>query len=214
MPRGARPDNGRNTVADGRDAGSAEKSAAEHREFVDLIEALRAAQDTITGASPPEDVARKAREGLEEVTRLLAPFTVSESEQLAGYLLTEPGHAQALAPALHVDESSTEHVRGRLVLGRYYLGGNGAAHGGSIPLFFDDVLGRLANAGGRGTSRTAYLHVNYRKITPIGPELLVEAHVDRVEGRKRFVVGTIRDPEGDLTVDAEGLFIALRPGQP
>lgn len=201
-------------MADGRDFGSAERLAEEHLEFVGLIEALRAAQDTITGAHPPEEVARKAREALEEATRLLAPFTVGESEQLAGYLTSVPGHTQALAPVIHVDDSSTDHVRGRVTFGRYYLGGNSAAHGGSIPLFFDDVLGRLANLGGRGTSRTAYLHVNYRKITPVGPELHVEAHVDRVEGRKRFVVGTIRDPEGDLTVDAEGLFVALRPGQP
>ncbi|WP_256789184.1 PaaI family thioesterase [Frankia sp. AvcI1] len=187
---------------------------AEHPEFVGLIEALRAAQETITGARPPEDVARKARENLEEITRLLSPFTVGESEQLTGQMRGLPGRAQALAPAFHVDVEGNDRVSGRVVFGRFYLGGNGAAHGGSLPLLFDEVLGRLANTGGRSPSRTAYLHVNYRKITPVGPELRVEAHFDREEGRKRYLVGTIRDPEGDVTADAEGLFVALRPGQP
>jgi len=78
---------------------------------------------------------------------------------------------------------------------------------------FDDLLGRLANAGGRRTSRTAYLTVNYRSITPIGRELRLEGRVDRQEGRKRFLTGRLFD--GDtLCADAEGLFIELRPGQP
>jgi len=88
----------------------------------------------------------------------------------------------------------------------------GAAHGGVLALIFDEILGRLANPG-RTRSRTAYLHVNYRNITPIGPELRVEAHVDRVAGRKRYLTGAIyRD--GTLTAAAEGLFVELKPGQP
>ena len=81
-----------------------------------------------------------------------------------------------------------------------------------LSLIFDEMLGRLANTG-RTRSRTAYLHVNYRNITPIGPELRVEAPVDRVEGRKRFLTGAIYH-DGTLTAAAEGLFVELRPGQP
>jgi predicted thioesterase len=54
---------------------------------------------------------------------------------------------------------------------------------------------------------------DYRNITPIGPELRVEAHVDRVEGRKRFLTGTTYH-DGTLTAAAEGLFVELRPGRP
>ncbi|MHB1711905.1 MAG: PaaI family thioesterase [Acidimicrobiales bacterium] len=80
-------------------------------------------------------------------------------------------------------------------------------------MLFDDVLGRLANSVGGGIGRTAYLKVNYRKITPIGVELQVEGSVDQVEGRKRWVSARLLD--GDtLIADAEGLFVELLPGQP
>jgi acyl-CoA thioesterase FadM len=61
--------------------------------------------------------------------------------------------------------------------------------------------------------RTAYLHVNYRQIVPINQELEVDARVDRVEGRKIFVSGRLRDGDTVLT-DAEALFVLLKPGQP
>jgi hypothetical protein len=55
--------------------------------------------------------------------------------------------------------------------------------------------------------------VNYRNITPIETKLAIEARFDSEEGRKRVLTGTIRN--GDtLCADAEGLFVALRPGQP
>ena len=55
------------------------------------------------------------------------------------------------------------------------------------------VLGRLAGAGGRPRSRTAYLHVNYRSVTPLDRELQVQAAVDRVEGRKIWITAALRD---------------------
>ena len=99
-----------------------------------------------------------------------------------------------------------------VTLGRFYLGSGGAAHGGVLGLIFDEAMGRLANTG-RSRARTAYLRVNFQAITPIGPELRVTAQVDRVEGRKRFLSGAIYH-DGELTADAQGLFIELRPGQP
>ena len=74
-------------------------------------------------------------------------------------------------------------------------------------------MGRLTNVAGRPRARTAYLHVNYRIITPIGVELHLDATVDRQEGRKIFASGRLRHG-ADLLADAEGLFIVLRPGQP
>jgi predicted thioesterase len=62
-------------------------------------------------------------------------------------------------------------------------------------------------------ARTAYLKVNYRAITPIGRELLVDATVDRVEGRKRWASARLFDGETPIA-DAEGLFVELLPGQP
>jgi hypothetical protein len=71
----------------------------------------------------------------------------------------------------------------------------------------------LGNSGGRTRARTAYLHVNYRAITPVDHELVLRAAIGREEDRKRFVTGTLHDGER-LVADAEGLFVELRPGQP
>jgi hypothetical protein len=63
-------------------------------------------------------------------------------------------------------------------------------------------------------ARTAYLHVNYRRITPIGVELTFEATRDRVDGRKRWGSARIFDPAGALISDFDALFLELLPGQP
>jgi hypothetical protein len=77
----------------------------------------------------------------------------------------------------------------------------------------DEILGRLANSGGRTRSRTAYLHVDYRSVTPIGEELTFDGRFDRVEGRKRYLSGRMYRGEV-LVTEANGLFVELRPGQP
>lgn len=41
------------------------------------------------------------------------------------------------------------------------------APGGLIPLFFDWHFGMIISAADRPISRTAYLHVDYKKVTPI-----------------------------------------------
>jgi len=47
----------------------------------------------------------------------------------------------------------------------------------------------------------------------IDRELQLTARFDREEGRKRFLSGELRDGS-TLCADVEGLFVALRPGQP
>jgi acyl-coenzyme A thioesterase PaaI-like protein len=116
-----------------------------------------------------------------------------------------------MAPALHVEELDPDHVRGHVTFGRFFVGGNGAAHGGAIALIFDEMMGRLANTE-RRPSRTAYLHVNYRSVTPLDRVLRAEARLGRLDGRKRFLSASLRDGEL-ICADAEGLFVELRPGQ-
>lgn len=181
--------------------------------YLDMVEALRMLHDELTAAAPPAELVDELTRTFTSLSARLRPCAVGERRQIAGHLSDAPGRGQALVPALYIEHADDQHARGRVTFGRYYLGGNGAAHGGAIPLVFDELLGRLANTGGRPPSRTAYLNVNFRRITPIGAELRFEGHLVREEGRKRFLAGTIHD--GDtLCADAEGLFVALRPGQP
>ncbi|HEY1664607.1 MAG TPA: PaaI family thioesterase [Trebonia sp.] len=181
--------------------------------FPVMVDALRKLQDQLTGSNPPEQVANRIAESISALTRELARYAVDERHQVAGRLTGIPGRGQCMTPAVEITEYSGTHARGHVSFGRFYLGGNGAVHGGAIPLVFDELMGRLANTGGRPPSRTAYLHVNYRNITPIETSLAIEARFDSEQGRKRILSGTIRD--GDtICADAEGLFVALRPGQP
>jgi acyl-coenzyme A thioesterase PaaI-like protein len=181
--------------------------------FPAMVDALRKLQDQLTGSNPPGQVAGRIVDAIEALTRELAGYAVDERHQVAGRLVGIPGRGQCMIPPVEIAEYSDSHACGHVNFGRSYLGGNGAVHGGAIPLVFDELMGRLANTGGRTPSRTAYLHVNYRNITPIETRLAIEAHFDSEEGRKRLLSGTIRD--GDtLCADAEGLFVALRPGQP
>ena len=181
--------------------------------FPAMVDALRKLQDQLTGSNPPEPVAGMIADTISDLTRQLAEYAVDERHQVAGRLVGIPGRGQCMIPPVEITEYSDTHARGHVNFGRFYLGGNGAVHGGAIPLVFDELMGRLANTGGRTPSRTAYLHVNYRNITPIETKLVVEAHFDSEEGRKRVLSATIRD--GDMVcADAEGLFVALRPGQP
>ena len=80
---------------------------------------------------------------------------------------------------------------------------------------FDDVLGRLANLSSlsAGVSRTAYLHVNYRAVVPVGKALTWDGAIERTEGRKMFTTGRLLDGDKVLA-DADLLFVALKPGQP
>jgi acyl-coenzyme A thioesterase PaaI-like protein len=186
---------------------------APQAEFARLADAVRSLQDAFTAASPSPALAAWAAEDVERVVARLAEVAVGERDQVAGRRLDLPGRGQTLAPPFHVDTWDRESVSGRVTFTRFYLGGNGAVHGGVLPLFFDDVLGRLANVGGRGRARTAYLHVDYRSITPVDRELTIVARFEREEGRKRVLKGELRD--GDtVCAEAEGLFIELRPGQP
>lgn len=181
--------------------------------FPEMIGALRALQDDITAAAPPESLVAEVTRALTDLSARLRPHAVDERGQVTGHLQDLPGRGQAMTPPLHFVEHREDRARAQLTFGRFYLGGNGAVHGGAVPLVFDELLGRLANTGGRPPSRTAYLHVDFRSITPVDAELRIEGWFEREEGRKRFLRGTLHHG-GVLCAEAAGLFVALRPGQP
>jgi acyl-coenzyme A thioesterase PaaI-like protein len=117
-----------------------------------------------------------------------------------------------MLPPITIHAMDARTISGTVTFGRYFVG-KGAAHGGAIALVFDDVLGRLQNRSAGTLSRTAYLHTDYRSITPSDTPLDIRAEVTRHEGRKWFVNGGIW--HGDtLCAEAEGLFVELKPGQP
>jgi acyl-coenzyme A thioesterase PaaI-like protein len=181
--------------------------------YTGMIDELRELLDRVAAAAPTTELVSDATKVVADLNTRLAEYPVDESDQVAGKLVTVPGRGQLAVPAVHVEQLDDMRMTGRVRFGRHFLGSNGAVHGGAIPLLFDDLLGRLALTGGRSRSRTAFLHVDYRSITPIDTDLRVEAHFEREDGRKRYLRGRLHC--GDrLCAEASGLFVALRPGQP
>jgi acyl-coenzyme A thioesterase PaaI-like protein len=181
--------------------------------FVDLIARLRRLQDLAAGSRPTVAAAAEAARLTAAAADQLSAYQVDEHDQIAGKQPHLPGRAQSLIPPVHYEHAQADRVQAHVTFSRYYLGGGGAVHGGALPLVFDEVLGRLAGAGGRPRSRTAYLHVNYRSVAPLNRELQLQAAVDRIEGRKIWISAALRDGS-TLVSDAESLFVTLLPGQP
>lgn len=181
--------------------------------YPEMVDQLRLLLDRIAAAVPPPDLVRETTKLVTELNGRLQTHEVLEHDQVAGQLINLPGRAQLLTPAYTVVELDDVRATGRVRFGRHHLGSNGAVHGGAIPLLFDDLLGRMALTAGRPKSRTAYLHVEYRSITPIDADLWIEAWFEREEGRKRFLRGVLKHNER-VCAEANGLFVALRPGQP
>jgi acyl-coenzyme A thioesterase PaaI-like protein len=182
-------------------------------EYGDMIAALRHFLDDVAAAAPDTATTVALTRDLVNWADRLSEAAVPERKQIFARRLDLPGRGQTMSPNFIPTAGDDERVEGTVTFGRYFLGGGGAVHGGAIPLLFDEVLGRLASSGDRAPARTAYLHTDFRSITPVGEELAVRARFVSEQGRKRLLRAELS--HGDtLCAEAEGLFVVLRPDQP
>ncbi len=178
-----------------------------------FIEAVRTLQDHARAADAPDEVISRAAAMVEAVNELLQPYWADEWTSPSGRRLDLPNRGNVLSVPLDVRRSD-DRVVGTTRFRRFHLGRNGAAHGGAVSLLFDSLLGyTAATLTGNRYQRTAYLHVDYRKIAPIERPLQVSAQIDRIEGRKTFVTGRLLDG-ATVLADGEALCVRLKPGQP
>ncbi|MGV0037172.1 hotdog domain-containing protein [Mycobacterium paraffinicum] len=178
-----------------------------------MIAALRDFLDHVAAAAPDTSTIVALKEDLRGWADRLAQSAAPEQRQIFARRLDLPGRGQTMSPNFIPTAGDHEKVEGSVTFGRYFLGGGGAVHGGAIPLLFDEVLGRLASSGDRAPARTAYLHTDFRSITPVGEELAVRAWFVSEQGRKRVLRAQLTH-SNTLCAEAEGLFIELRPDQP
>ncbi|NMD61410.1 PaaI family thioesterase [Nocardia globerula] len=183
-----------------------------HARFLDAVEAFRGLQASLCVVAPPAAFSAELAEEFRQITAKLAKFQVPNDEQYVR-LSDLPGRNHPVVVPWSFQQLGERTMVASVEFTEAHLGGNGAVHGGVIPLLFDDLLGIFVSRKGQEGSRTAYLKTNYRKITPIGKVLRVEASIDSIEGRKTMVSGRLFDGE-HLLVDAEALFVRLLPGQP
>lgn len=117
-----------------------------------------------------------------------------------------------MVPALRIDHLDGTRIRGVVRFGPEHHGSRNAAHGGAIAAVLDEVLGLVSVQGEYERSRTAYLRVDYRSLTPLETELRFDGWLDAREGRKYFVGGELRDGQV-LLAQASALYVALHPWQ-
>lgn len=177
-----------------------------------LILALRRFLAAFAGAGIDGTLAADLTETLDRHTVRLCAAAVDERDQPYAQCPDFDGRGQVTAPAIRYEALGASDLTGTVTFDRYFLGSNGAAHGGAIAFMFDEAAGRLSHLGGRATARTAYLNTTFRSIAPIGIELVVSGHIVREEGRKRFLHLVLVN-DGTVCAEAEALMVELRPGQ-
>ncbi len=182
--------------------------------FARFLTAMRRLQDLAVSTDPAPDTWTEAADRVEELVSLLEPFSAAEGVGPAQRVPDLPGAGSLLMPPWFVDTFEAEGVALRVRFSRFHVGGNMAVHGGVLPLLFDSVFGMVIHAAGRPISRTGFLHVDYRRVTPIDVDLTARGWIREAEGRKAFVNAELRDPDGNLLAEANGLMIRLLPGQP
>ncbi len=181
--------------------------------FGRFLTAMRRAQDLAVSADPDPDTWERAADLAEQLAELLGPFDAAEGAGPANRVPTLPGSGSLLMPPYKVVRFEPDGVELEVTFSRFSVGGNYAVHGGVLPLLFDALFGMMIHAAGRPISRTAFLHVDYRNVTPIDTALTARGWVRETQGRKAFVNAELRDPEGKLLAEANGLMILLLPGQ-
>ena len=182
--------------------------------FARFVATMRRLQDLAVSADPADDVWDDAADRVAALVELLEPFQAAEGAAPAGRAPELPGMGSLLIPPWTLTRYAPDGVEMTGHFTRFHVGGNMAVHGGILPLLFDHTFGMIAHAAGRPISRTAFLHVDYRKITPIDVPLLVRGRVTSAEGRKAFVSAELVDADENLLAEANGLMLRLLPGQP
>ncbi|KAJ1921018.1 hypothetical protein H4219_000876 [Mycoemilia scoparia] len=117
-------------------------------------------------------------------------------------------HKLAVAPRVFIKKDRQKMVA-VFHLGRSLCGHKRVVHGGMIATMFDEMTARPALLNlPRYTGFTAYLNVNYRLPVLADQVLTIECGVDRIDGRKVFVKGVLKDHKGSVLSDCDALFVS------
>ncbi len=179
-----------------------------------FVAALRRLQDLTVSTNPESSRWTTAAQHVENACALLHGHQVPEGIAPAGRVIELPGLGHPLLPPWNVTQSGPDGVTMRGQFTRSHVGGNNAVHGGMIPLFYDWLFGMVVSTSGIPPTRTGYLHVDYRNITPIDEPLTAHGSITDIEGRKVFITATMTAADGTLLTEASGLMVRLLSHQP
>jgi acyl-coenzyme A thioesterase PaaI-like protein len=92
------------------------------------------------------------------------------------------------------------------------MGPPGHVHGGAMAATLDEAMGAAAWMNNHHCV-AATITISFLAMLPIGTETIVEARIDRVEGRKIHLSSTLADPSGRIVAQGTSLFIVLKDEQ-
>jgi acyl-coenzyme A thioesterase PaaI-like protein len=179
-----------------------------------FVAALHRLQDLTVSTRPDSAVWAAAAERVENACGLLDGHQVSEVDVVAGRVLSLPGLGHPLLPPWTMTSAGPDGVTMAGHFTQSHVGGNQAVHGGMIPLLYDWLFGMVVTTADIRPTRTAYLHVDYRKITPIEEPLTAHGHISKIDGRKAFITATMTAVDGTVLTEANGLMVRLLSHQP
>ena len=101
-------------------------------------------------------------------------------------------------------------VSGVFTASEHHQGAPGLAHGGVLTTAIDEILGSL-NWLLAGPAVTGRLECDFRRPVPVGSDLLIDAEVVGIKGRKVFTkaVGRLGAADGPVAISAAALFIQV-----
>ncbi|MDI2029705.1 PaaI family thioesterase [Saccharopolyspora sp. TS4A08] len=116
------------------------------------------------------------------------------------------GPGNPLAPPMvgvKIDDSGA--TSSTALLGAAYEGPPGRVHGGWVASLLDHAVGRAVAVAGH-PAMTVSLAVDYRRGTPHGAPLTINARFTGKEGRKVFATGEIV-ADGEVTAEASAILV-------
>jgi acyl-coenzyme A thioesterase PaaI-like protein len=101
-------------------------------------------------------------------------------------------------------------LKGVVYFGKQVEGPPGCVHGGAIATIIDGAMGTLTWVSGY-KAVTVNLNVDYRRFIPLDSEVALEMKINKIEGRKIFVKGTVKSLNGEvLHNDGSAIFLQIK----
>lgn len=191
-------------------------TAVQETELVRLTKALRQLIDHTVKLNAPLETLSQLADTAESMAATMQPYSGvrpiaahnkhfrPDDVNWSGPYSPVAGRCNPLSPPIHM-VLREEKAIGTVTFGDAYEGPPNCVHGGMVALTWDHVMA-LANMLINTRGPTAWLHVDYKKPTPLYAPLRFEAWIDKVEGKKIFIKGACY-ANNEIVTEASGLFI-------
>jgi acyl-coenzyme A thioesterase PaaI-like protein len=85
----------------------------------------------------------------------------------------------------------------------------GHVHGGAMAATLDEAMGAVCWMNGHKVV-AATITINFLAMLRIETETIVEARIERIDGRKIHLRAKLKEPSGRIVTEGSGLFIVLK----